>query len=342
MKEKLLALKEQAEKELSEISTLENLKELRVKYLGKKGPMTEILRGMGKLAPEERPQIGAVVNEIKSFLEEKIGAAASALAQQELASKLENEQVDITLPGRVRETGHLHPVTLTLREIKKVFMRMGFDVVDGPEIEDVYHNFTALNLPPDHPALDMQDSFYITENYLLRTQTSGVQARTLEKMPPNTPIRMICPGAVYRCDYDATHSPMFHQVEGLVVDKNISLADLKGTLELFCRQMFGEEVSVRLRPSYFPFTEPSVEVDVSCPICHGKKGCHVCKDSGWLEILGAGVVHPNVLRMSGYDPEQMTGYAFGLGVERIAMLKYGIDDLRLFFENDQRFLTQFK
>ena len=221
-------------------------------------------------------------------------------------------------------------------------MRMGFDVCDGPEIEDVYHNFTALNLPPDHPALDMQDSFYITENYLLRTQTSGVQARTLESMEPNTPIRMICPGTVYRCDYDATHSPMFHQVEGLVVDKNISLADLKGTLELFCKQMFGENVEVRLRPSYFPFTEPSVEVDVSCPICGGKGGCHVCKDSGWLEILGAGVVHPNVLRMSGYDPEQMTGFAFGLGVERIAMLKYGIDDLRLFFENDQRFINQFK
>lgn len=342
MREKLLALKEQALSELADASSLDALKDARVKYLGKKGPMTEILRGMGKLPAEERPVIGQIVNEIKDVLETAINEKTEVLEKKALEDKLANEKVDITLPGRRPKAGHLHPVTLTLREIKKIFMRMGFDVCEGPEIEDVYHNFTALNLPPDHPALDMQDSFYITENYLLRTQTSGVQARTLESMEPNTPIRMICPGTVYRCDYDATHSPMFHQVEGLVVDKNISLADLKGTLELFCKQMFGESVEVRLRPSYFPFTEPSVEVDVSCPICGGKGGCHVCKDSGWLEILGAGVVHPNVLRMSGYDPEQMTGFAFGLGVERIAMLKYGIDDLRLFFENDQRFINQFK
>ncbi len=342
MKEQLLALKEQAAAELAAVDSLEALKNLRVKYLGKKGPMTEILRGMGKLPAEERPKIGQIVNEIKGFLEEEITSRNKVLEKKALADKLANEKVDITLPGRRPRAGHLHPVTLTLREIKKIFMRMGFDVCDGPEIEDVYHNFTALNLPPDHPALDMQDSFYITDNYLLRTQTSGVQARTLESMEPNIPIRMICPGTVYRCDYDATHSPMFHQVEGLVVDKNISLADLKGTLELFCQQMFGADVKVRLRPSYFPFTEPSVEVDVSCPICQGRGGCHVCKDSGWLEILGAGVVHPNVLRMSGYDADKMTGFAFGLGVERIAMLKYGIDDLRLFFENDQRFIGQFK
>lgn len=342
MKEQLLALKEQALAELAAAESLDALKNARVRYLGKKGPMTEILRGMGKLPAEERPRIGQIVNEIKSLLEKEIGERGVILEKAALAAKLAEEKADITLPGRMPQLGHLHPVTLTLREIKKIFMRMGFDVCDGPEIEDVYHNFTALNLPPDHPALDMQDSFYITENYLLRTQTSGVQARTLESMEPNTPIRMICPGAVYRCDYDATHSPMFHQVEGLVVDKDISLADLKGTLELFSKQMFGEDVKVRLRPSYFPFTEPSVEVDVSCPICHGRGGCHVCKDSGWLEILGAGVVHPNVLRMSGYDPEIMTGFAFGLGVERIAMLKYGIDDLRLFFENDQRFINQFK
>ena len=342
MNEQLQALKEQALNELAAVDSLGALKNLRVKYLGKKGPMTEILRGMGKLPAEERPKIGQIVNEIKGLLENEINEKTGVLEKKALADKLANEKVDITLPGRKPAQGHLHPVTLTLREIKKIFMRMGFDVCDGPEIEDVYHNFTALNLPPDHPALDMQDSFYITENYLLRTQTSGVQARTLESMEPNTPIRMICPGTVYRCDYDATHSPMFHQVEGLVVDKNISLADLKGTLELFCKQMFGNDVKVRLRPSYFPFTEPSVEVDVSCPICQGKGGCHVCKDSGWLEILGAGVVHPNVLRMSGYDPDKMTGFAFGLGVERIAMLKYGIDDLRLFFENDQRFINQFK
>ena len=279
MKEKLEALKAQALEELAAVTSLDALKDLRVKYLGKKGPMTEILRGMGKLPAEERPKIGQIVNEIKAELEGKINEATAVLEKKALADKLANEQVDITLPGRKPKTGHLHPVTLTMREIKKIFMRMGFDVCDGPEIEDVYHNFTALNLPPDHPALD----------------------------------------------------------------KNISLADLKGTLELFCKQMFGEDVKVRLRPSYFPFTEPSVEVDVSCPICHAKGGgCHVCKDSGWLEILGAGVVHPNVLRMSGYDPEKMTGFAFGLGVERIAMLKYGIDDLRLFFENDQRFISQFK
>ena len=263
MKEKLEALKAQALEELAAVTSLDALKDLRVKYLGKKGPMTEILRGMGKLPAEERPKIGQIVNEIKAELEGKINEATAVLEKKALADKLANEQVDITLPGRKPKAGHLHPVTLTMREIKKIFMRMGFDVCDGPEIEDVYHNFTALNLPPDHPALDMQDSFYITENYLLRTQTSGVQARTLESKEPNTPIRMICPGTVYRCDYDATHSPMFHQVEGLVVDKNISLADLKGTLELFCKQMFGDDVKVRLRPSYFPFTEPSVEVDVS-------------------------------------------------------------------------------
>lgn len=252
MKEKLEALKAQALEELAAVTSLDALKDLRVKYLGKKGPMTEILRGMGKLPAEERPKIGQIVNEIKAELEGKINEATAVLEKKALADKLANEQVDITLPGRKPKAGHLHPVTLTMREIKKIFMRMGFDVCDGPEIEDVYHNFTALNLPPDHPALDMQDSFYITENYLLRTQTSGVQARTLESKEPNTPIRMICPGTVYRCDYDATHSPMFHQVEGLVVDKNISLADLKGTLELFCKQMFGEDVKVRLRPSYFP------------------------------------------------------------------------------------------
>ncbi|MBQ0067766.1 MAG: phenylalanine--tRNA ligase subunit alpha, partial [Phascolarctobacterium sp.] len=258
-----------------------------------------------------------------------------------LEFKLANDKVDITLPGRHPHEGHLHPVTLTLREMKKIFMRMGFDVMEGPEIENDYFNFEALNLPQDHPARDMQDTFYITNEFLLRTQTSPIQARTMQANEPNTPIRMIAPGTVYRCDYDATHSPMFHQVEGLVVDKNISLADLKGTLELFLKEIFGSSVKVRLRPSYFPFTEPSVEVDISCVICGGK-GCRVCKNSGWLEILGSGMVHPNVLRMSGYDPNKMSGFAFGMGVERIAMLKYGIDDLRLFFENDLRFVRQFR
>ena len=341
MKEKLEALKAQALEELAAVTSLDALKDLRVKYLGKKGPMTEILRGMGKLPAEERPKIGQIVNEIKAELEGKINEATAFLEKKALADKLANEQVDITLPGRKPKTGHLHPVTLTMREIKKIFMRMGFDVCDGPEIEDVYHNFTALNLPPDHPALDMQDSFYITENYLLRTQTSGVQARTLESKEPNTPIRMICPGTVYRCDYDATHSPMFHQVEGLVVDKNISLADLKGTLELFCKQMFGEDVKVRLRPSYFPFTEPSVEVDVSCFECHGK-GCPLCKHTGWIEVLGGGVVNRKVLENCNIDPDEYSGFAFGIGIERIAMLKYGINNIGLMFENDLRFLEQFK
>ena len=341
MKEKLLALKEQAMAELEAVASLDALKDIRVKYLGKKGPMTEILRGMGKLPAEERPVIGQIVNEIKSALEEAINAKTEVLEKKALADKLANDKVDITLPGRKPAEGHLHPLTLTLREIKKIFMRMGFDVCEGPEIESDYFDFEALNLPKDHPARDMQDTFYITEEYLLRTQTSPVQARTMQSREPNSPIRMIAPGTVYRNDYDATHSPMFHQVEGLVLDKNISLADLKGTLELFCKEMFGSSVKIRLRPSYFPFTEPSAEVDISCVICGGK-GCRVCKNSGWLEILGSGMVHPNVLVESGYDPNQMTGYAFGMGVERIAMLKYGIDDLRLFFENDLRFVRQFK
>ena len=341
MREQLLAIKEQALAELAEVSSLDALKDLRVKYLGKKGPMTEILRGMGKLSAEERPKIGQIVNEIKNLLEEEITAKTTVLEQKALADKLANEKVDITLPGRQPREGHLHPVTLTMREIKKIFMRMGFDVMEGPEIERDYYNFELLNLPKDHPARDMQDTFYITEEFLLRTHTSPVQARTMQSREPNSPIRMIAPGTVYRFYYDATHSPMFHQVEGLVVDKNISLADLKGTLELFLKEMFGNDVKVRLRPSYFPFTEPSAEVDISCVICGGK-GCRVCKNSGWLEILGSGMVHPNVLRMSGYDPDQMTGFAFGMGVERIAMLKYGIDDLRLFFENDLRFIRQFK
>lgn len=341
MKEKLLALKEQAMAELEAVASLDALKDIRVKYLGKKGPMTEILRGMGKLPAEERPVIGQIVNEIKSALEEAINAKTEVLEKQALADKLANDKVDITLPGRKAEKGHLHPITLTMREIKKIFMRMGFDVMEGPEIENDYFNFEALNLPADHPARDMQDSFYITEKFLLRTQTSPIQARTMQSREPNSPIRMIAPGTVYRNDYDATHSPMFHQVEGLVLDKNISLADLKGTLELFCKEMFGSSVKIRLRPSYFPFTEPSAEVDISCVICGGK-GCRVCKNSGWLEILGSGMVHPHVLEMSGYDPSIINGYAFGMGVERIAMLKYGIDDLRLFFENDLRFVRQFK
>lgn len=341
MREKLQALKEQALQDLETVTSLEELKNLKVQYLGKKGSLTEILRGMGALSAEERPKIGQIVNELRAELEGKIDDYTKVLEEKALADKLTNEKVDITLPGRVPKIGHLHPITLTMREIKKIFMRMGFDVNEGPEIENDYYNFEALNLPKDHPARDMQDSFYITEEYLLRTHTSPVQARTMQNKCDNEPVRMIAPGRVYRRDYDATHSPMFHQVEGLVIDKHISMADLKGTLELFLKEMFGSSVKVRLRPSFFPFTEPSAEVDISCVICGGK-GCRVCKNSGWLEILGSGMVHPNVLTMSGYDPQQVSGFAFGMGVERIAMLKYGIDDLRLFFENDLRFIRQFK
>ena len=341
MKEKLAALKAQALSELEAVTSPEELKNLKVKYLGKKGPLTEVLRGMGALPAEERPKMGQIVNEVKRELESAINARTSELETEALKAKLAHEKVDITLPGRRLTAGHLHPLTATLREIKQIFMRMGFDVMEGPEIENDYFNFEALNLPKDHPARDMQDTFYITDEFLLRTQTSPIQARTMQSRKANSPIRMIAPGTVYRNDYDATHSPMFHQVEGLVLDENISLADLKGTLETFCKEMFGQNVEIRLRPSYFPFTEPSAEVDISCVICGGK-GCRVCKNSGWLEILGSGMVHPHVLEMSGYDPKKVNGYAFGMGVERIAMLKYGIDDLRLFFENDLRFIRQFK
>lgn len=341
MKEKLMALQEQALAELKKTKTLDALQDLKVKYLGKKGPLTEILRGMGSLPAEERPKVGQIVNEVKGVLSQTMEEVSAILSREALKAKMASEKVDITMPGRTHLKGHLHPVTLTMREIKKIFMRMGFEVIEGPEIENDYYNFEALNLPKDHPARDMQDTFYITDEYLLRTQTSPIQARTMQSREPNSPIRMIAPGTVYRNDYDATHSPMFHQVEGLVLGEDVSLADLKGTLETFCKEMFGESVEIRLRPSYFPFTEPSAEIDISCVICGGK-GCRVCKNSGWLEILGSGEVHPHVLEMSGYDPKRVKGYAFGMGVERIAMLKYGIDDLRLFFENDLRFIRQFK
>lgn len=340
MSDKLQELREKIQKDLSDVKSVEDLKNIRVQYLGKKGALTAILRELGNVAAEERPRIGKMVNEVRARAEAKINEQMKLLEKRQMEEKIQNETLDVTLPGRKPAVGHLHPLTLTLRDIKKIFMRMGFEVEGGPEVETDYFNFEALNLPKDHPARDMQDSFYLTENLLLRTQTSGVQARTMQSREPNTPIRMICPGAVYRNDYDATHSPMFHQVEGLVVDKDVSLADLKGTLELFCKEMFGDAVRIRLRPSFFPFTEPSCEVDISCVICGGK-GCRVCKNSGWLEILGAGMVHPNVLLMSGYDPDKMKGFAFGMGVERIAMLRYGIDDLRLFFENDLRFIRQF-
>lgn len=340
MKQELATMRSEALAEFSTISTMEQLNDFRVKYLGKKGSLTAILRGLGRLQPEERPQIGQVVNEVRSELETLIDERAAVMKKAAMHAQLISEKIDVTLPGRARSLGHLHPLTLTLKRIKAVFMRMGFEIADGPEVESDYYNFEALNLPKDHPARDMQDSFYITEELLLRTHTSPVQVRTMQAAAANQAIRVIAPGKVYRRDHDATHSPMFHQVEGLVVDKGIRFSDLKGTLQTFVQELFGADVSIRLRPSFFPFTEPSAEVDVSCVMCKGQ-GCRVCKGTGWLEILGSGMVHPRVLEMSGFDPTMVSGFAFGMGVERIAMLVYGIDDLRLFFENDSRFLRQF-
>ena len=342
MEEKIEQLKKEAANAVKQaVASIGDLNDIRVKYLGKKGELTTILRGLGQLSKEDRPRIGQIVNEARQQLEQLIAEKNEELRSAELQKRLGSEKIDVTLAGRRPARGHLHPLTLTLMEIKDIFMRMGFSVEEGPEIEKDYYNFEALNLPKDHPARDMQDSFYITEDILMRSQTSPVQARTMENHEPNSPIRMIAPGRVYRRDdYDATHSPMFTQIEGMVIDKGISLADLKGTLETFLKQIFGEKVKVRLRPSFFPFTEPSAEVDISCVMCKGA-GCRVCKGTGWLEILGAGMIHPNVLRMSGYDPEKVSGFAFGMGVERITMLRYGIDDLRLFYDNDLRFLKQF-
>ncbi|SCM80219.1 phenylalanine tRNA synthetase, alpha subunit [uncultured Sporomusa sp.] len=340
MEQELNSLRETALKELSEVTAKEALNDLKVKYLGKKGLLTGMLRGLGALSSEERPRVGQVVNDIRNELEAIIATKLEATKQAELAQKLASESIDVTLPGRHAGLGHLHPLTLTLNRIKDTFMRMGFEVAEGPEVEKDYYNFEALNLPQDHPARDMQDSFYITKEFLLRTHTSPVQVRTMQAAEPNQPIRIIAPGKVYRRDYDATHSPMFQQVEGLVVDQGISFADLKGTLELFSKEIFGNRVNVRFRPSFFPFTEPSAEVDISCVMCDGK-GCRVCSGTGWLEILGSGMVHPRVLEMSNFDPGKVSGFAFGMGVERIAMLTYGIDDLRLFFDNDIRFLRQF-
>ena len=342
MDDQIRELKERALMTLREkTADLGSLEDVRVKFLGKKGELTALLRSMSALAAEERPRIGKIVNEARAEIEELIAVKNEELRQRELANKLASETVDVTVPGRTANNGHLHPLTITLNRIKEIFLNMGFSVEEGPEIERDYFNFEALNLPQDHPARDMQDSFYITKDILLRSQTSPVQARTMQKNEPNAPIRMIAPGRVYRRDsYDATHSPMFTQVEGLVIDKGITFADLKGTLELCLQQIFNKDAKVRFRPSYFPFTEPSTEVDISCVMCHGA-GCRVCKGTGWLEILGAGMVHPNVLAMSGYDSKVVSGFAFGMGIERIAMLVYGVDDLRLFYDNDVRFLRQF-
>ena len=340
MEKELQRIRETAFRELEQVADVGAVNELRVRVLGKKGDLTAVLRGMGAMNAADRPRIGQLVNDLRIEFENALQSKHELFKEMELNQRLAAEKIDVTLPGRGRALGRRHPLTLALDRIKDVFLRMGFDIEEGPEVESDYYNFEALNLPPDHPARDMQDSFYITEQFLLRTHTSPVQVRTMQSKLPNTPIRIIAPGKVYRRDYDATHSPMFQQVEGLVVGPDIRFSDLKGTLELFCRGIFGDSVKVRFRPSYFPFTEPSAEVDISCVICKGS-GCRVCKGTGWLEILGSGMVHPRVLEMSQYDPSVVSGFAFGMGVERIAMLVFGIDDMRLFYENDVRFLRRF-
>jgi phenylalanyl-tRNA synthetase alpha chain len=338
MREQLEQLRERSLAELAAISTEEMLQDFRVRYLGKKGELTAVMKGIGSLSPEDRPKLGQVVNSIRDLLEEQIESAQTAIREQVRLARLRNERLDVTLPGRSLPRGTKHPVTLVIEEVSEIFAGLGFQVAEGPEIELDYYNFEALNFPKDHPARDMQDTFFVENNLLLRTHTSPVQIRTMLKHAP--PVRVISPGTVYRCDSDATHSPMFHQIEGFMVDKGITFSDLKGILTIFVTQYFGKETGVRLRPSFFPFTEPSAEVDIACVICKGK-GCRVCKQSGWLEILGAGMVDPEVFRHVNYDSELFTGFAFGMGIERIAMLKYGINDMRLLFENDLRFLRQF-
>ena len=339
MKEMLEKIRAAAAEQLEAVTGEGELEALRVKFLGKKGELTAVLRGMGALSAEERPVIGALANEVRTFIEEKIAARSERLKSEAVSKRLETERIDVTMPGKDIKVGSRHPLAKVELEMCDIFRSMGFDIVEGPEVETDYYNFTALNTPENHPARDVQDTFYITDTLLLRSQTSTVQVHVMENREP--PIRIVSPGRVYRSDaVDATHSPMFHQLEGLVIDENITMGDLKGILEIFSRRMFGDKTRVRFRPHHFPFTEPSAELDVSCFVCGGK-GCRVCKGEGWIEILGCGMVHPNVLGMSGIDPEKYSGFAFGMGVERIAMLTLGIDDMRLLFENDTRFLEQF-
>ena len=340
MEEKIKQIRVKAEDEISKIETIHDLNEVKVKILGKKGELTEILRGMGSLTPEERPVIGNLVNKVRDEIEGLITSKETELKKKELQEKLQSEKIDVTLPATKVKRGSKHPLNRIIEEVEDLFVSMGYDVVSGPELETDEYCFERLNLPKGHPARDMQDSFYITTEYLLRTQTSAVQARVMMANTEKTPIRIIVPGKTYRREDDATHSHQFNQVEGLVVDKNISFADLKGTLEIFMRKMLGENTQLRFRPSYFPFTEPSYEVDVTCFKCGGK-GCNLCKHTGWIELLGSGVVHPNVLRMNGYDPDVYSGFAFGTGLDRLAMFKYGITDMRLLYTNDVKFLSQF-
>lgn len=339
MKEQLSAIKKAAQEELSSLNTLQSLEEIRVRVLGKKGELTQVLRQMGSLSAEERPVIGALANEIREDIENAIAAKKEELVKKERDKKLKEEVIDVTMAGKRPVAGGLHPITKVLDEVKNIFLGMGFSIAEGPDVELDYYNFEALNIPKEHPARDTQDTFYISDNVVLRTQTSPIQVRVMEKTKP--PIRIIAPGRVYRSDaVDATHSPVFHQVEGLVIDKGITMADLKGTLEQFLKSLYGNEAKIRLRPHHFPFTEPSAEVDVSCFVCGGK-GCRVCKGEGFIELLGAGMVHPDVLRRCNIDPEVYSGFAFGLGLERIVMRRMNIDDMRLLYDNDIRFLKQF-
>ncbi|MCD8010222.1 MAG: phenylalanine--tRNA ligase subunit alpha [Lachnospiraceae bacterium] len=339
MKDTLERIRREALAKMEESMDMDQLNEIRVAYLGKKGELTQVLKNMRNVPPEERPQVGQMVNETRTALEAKLEEMKTALAAKQRELQMQAEKIDVTLPAKRNKVGHRHPNTIALDEVERIFVGMGYEVAEGPEVEYDYYNFEALNIPANHPAKDEQDTFYITKDILLRTQTSPVQVRVMEKKKP--PIRMIAPGRVFRADeVDATHSPSFHQIEGLVIDRNITFADLKGTLAEFARELFGPDTQVKFRPHHFPFTEPSAEMDVTCFKCGGK-GCRMCKGEGWIEILGCGMVHPKVLKMSGIDPEEYSGFAFGVGLERIALLKYEIDDMRLLYENDIRFLQQF-
>ena len=341
MKEDIKKLKIELDEELSNVNSMDELNDLRTKYLGKKSKIQEFSMMMRDLSVDEKKECGKLMNEFKTYAESEISNLKVNLEKKMLEEKLQNERIDVTLPATKIKVGGVHPITKVINDVEELFISMGYDVLDGPEVESDLYNFEMLNLPKGHPARDTQDSFYITEDTLLRTQTSPIQVRTMLANTEKTPIRVICPGKTYRKDNDdATHSHQFHQVEGLVVDENISMSDLKGTLEIFAKKMFGEKREIRFRPSHFPFTEPSIEVDVTCASCNGK-GCNICKNTGWIEILGAGMVHPNVLNMCGYDSNKYTGFAFGIGPERIAMLKYGISDIRNFYTNDLRFLKEF-
>lgn len=338
-REQLEQIRAEAEAALESAASLQELDAVRVKYLGKKGELTAVLKTMGKLSPEERPKVGQMANEVREVITAGVERRNELLKEAQQEMKLKAETIDVTLPGTKVEVGHKHPLSIVLDEVKEIFLGMGFEVANGPEVEWDYYNFEALNIPKDHPARDTQDTFYITENMLLRTQTSGVQIRVMENKKP--PIRMIAPGRVFRSDaVDATHSPLFHQIEGMAIDEGVTMADLKGTLETFAKKLYGEQTKIRLRPHHFPFTEPSCEIDVSCFKCGGC-GCSMCKGEGWIEILGGGMVHPKVLRTGGIDPEKYSGFAFGVGLERIAMFRFGLDDMRLLYENDVRFLDQF-